>query len=127
MNDMHLSAALTHITQPLYKPTLTPRQIIERAYRDGMEFLAADGACCADLLQTWGEFSKYEVLTEGDSNAIFKSLDTALRDCTEANLIALGRAVRDQAMDIIAASHSRDDEWVQEEVNELRCMTQGDN
>ena len=126
MNDFaHINALFEHITKPMYQPIQPNRkakEIISRAYFDGMESLAQDGACCADLLQTWGQFSKYEVLTEGNTDAVFKSLDAALRDCTEANLLALGKLIRDEAMEYIAKAHADDEEDIQEGINESRRM-----
>ena len=130
MNDLaqaNLDSLMEYISRPLDpKPNRKARglakEIISRAYFDGMESLAQDGACCADLLQTWGQFSKYEVLTEGNTDAVFKSLDAALRDCTEANLLALGKLIRDEAMEYIAKAHADDEEDIQEGINESRRM-----
>lgn len=131
MNDFtHLNDLLRVITQPIetleqaaQRRNKAAREIIYGAYIDGMEFLEQDGYCCADLFKTWGQFSRFEVLTEGDSEAIFKSLDAAMRNCTEANLIALGKIVRDEAIRYIAEAHKDDVEYVQEEINERTRAT----
>lgn len=121
MNDMtHLNSLLQHVTQPLITVRdrkVAAREIIHQAYFDGMECLEADGDCCADLFRLWPEHAKAESLVEGNTEAIFKSMEAAMRDCTEANLIALGRIVRDEAMAYIAACHKDDVEYVEEETN----------
>ena len=95
------------------------RQIIASAYIDGMETLAGDGACCADLFATWQNYTRLEALAEVNTDAVFKSLDAAMRDCSDANLIALGRIVRDEAVAYIASCHRLDDADAQESINEL--------
>ena len=127
MNEMtHLQSLLDHVTgnKPIdyaterAKGKKIARDIIWKAFSDGMETLGEDGECLADLFQTWPTYNKPEVLTETNTDAIYKSLDAALRDCTEANLIALGRLVRDEAAGYIASRHRNDDEEVREGMNE---------
>ena len=127
MNEMmNLQSLLDHVTgnKPIDYATeraqqkKAARDIIEDAFRDGMEYLAEGGECLADLFQTWPGYQKSECLTETNQDAIFKSIDAALRNATEANLIALGRLVRDEAAGYIARGHESDVEDVQEQWND---------